>query len=119
MSQDSSANKSPASFNHSNSQVDISYFLVSRVAYFESIDFYPFQGEFLLDEEGWKDEAAGVIKDIAAYVTSVTVSEKLPSCSSQIFLNLVTKEGNKYTIALNSEGFKVVGYSFDTADIDG
>jgi len=96
MSQDSSANKSPASFNHSNSQ-----------------------GEFLLDEEGWKDEAAGVIKDIAAYVTSVTVSEKLPSCSSQIFLNLVTKEGNKYTIALNSEGFKVVGYSFDTADIDG
>ena len=112
MSQDSSANKSPASFNHSNSQVN-KYFLFS----FKSS--YPFKGEFLLDEEGWKDEAAGVIKDIAAYVTSVTVSEKLPSCSSQIFLNLVTKEGNKYTIALNSEGFKVVGYSFDTADIDG
>ena len=77
------------------------------------------KGEFLLDEEGWKDEAAGVIKDIAAYVTSVSVAEKLPSSSCQIFLNLVTKEDKQFTVVLNSEGFKVVGYSVDTADTDG
>jgi len=94
MSQESS--KSPSVFPHSNSQ-----------------------GEFLLDEEGWKDEARGVIRDIEAYVTSVSVAENIPSTNSQIFLNLLTKENNKYTIALSSEGFKVVGYSFDTADIDG
>ena len=29
---------------------------------------YFLQVEFLLDEEGWKDEAKGVIKDIEAYV---------------------------------------------------
>ena len=73
----------------------------------------------MLDEEGWKDEARGVIRDIEAYVTSVSVAQNIPSTNSQIFLNLLTKEDNKYTIALNSEGFKVVGYSFDTADIDG
>jgi len=97
MSRDSTnTDKSSASFTHSNSQ-----------------------GEFLLDEEGWKDEAAGVIKDIAAYVTSVSVAEKLPSSSCQIFLNLVTKEDKQFTVVLNSEGFKVVGYSVDTADTDG
>ena len=78
-----------------------------------------FQGEFLLDEEGWKEEAEGVIRDIAAYVTSVTVADNLPSSSCQIFLNLLTKENNKYTIVLNSEGFNVVGNNFDTADLEG
>ena len=73
----------------------------------------------MLDEEGWKDEARGVIQDISAYVISVSVAEKLPSTSSQIFLNLTTKENHKYTIVLNSEGFKIVGYSHDTADIEG
>lgn len=77
------------------------------------------QGEFLLDEEGWKDEARGVIQDISAYVRSVSVAEKLPSTSSQIFLNLTTKENNQYTIVLNSEGFKIVGHSHDTSDIEG
>jgi len=72
-----------------------------------------------LDEEGWKDEAKGVIKDIEAYVKSVTVSSELPSTNSQIFLNLVTKEDKEYTVVLNSEGFKVVGFSVNTADIDG
>ena len=87
-----------------------------------------------MDEEGWKDEAKGVIKDIEAYVKvwitndsyenyfpfkSVTVSSELPSTNSQIFLNLVTKEDKEYTVVLNSEGFKVVGFSVNTADIDG
>jgi len=77
------------------------------------------QGETFLDEEGWKDEAKGVIKDIADYVQLVCVSETLPSCRSQIFLNLITKEDKSYTIALNPQGFKVVGYSLNTADTEG
>jgi len=77
------------------------------------------QGETFLDEEGWKEEAKGVIKDIADYVQLVCVSETLPSCRSQIFLNLITKEDKSYTIALNPQGFKVVGYSLDTADTEG
>ena len=77
------------------------------------------QVEFLLDEAGWKDEAAGVIKDISSYVTSVTVAESLPCSNSQIFLNLVTKENKNFTVALNPEGFKIVGFCLDTIDTDG
>ena len=75
--------------------------------------------EFLLDEAGWKDEAAGVIKDICSYVTSVAVAESLPCSNSQIFLNLVTKENKNFTVALNPEGFKIVGFGLDTIDTDG
>ena len=49
----------------------------------------------------------------------MSVSSELPSTNSQIFLNLVTKEDKEYTVVLNSEGFKVVGFSVNTADIDG
>jgi len=97
MSRDSLSNSnSESSFKHCDSQV-----------------------EFLLDEEGWKDEAKGVIKDIESYVKSVTVACEIPSTNSQIFLNLVTKEDQEYTVALNSEGFKVVGFSFNTTDVEG
>ena len=75
--------------------------------------------EFLLDEAGWKDEAAGVIKDISSYVTSVAVAESLPCSNSQIFLNLVTKENKNFTVALNPEGFKIVGFGLNTIDTDG
>ena len=50
---------------------------------------------------------------------SVTVASELPSTNSQIFLNLLTKEDKEYTVVLNSEGFKVVGFSFNTTDVDG
>ena len=75
--------------------------------------------EFLLDEAGWKNEAAGVIKDISSYVNSVAVAENLPCSNSQIFLNLVTKENKNFTVALNPEGFKIVGFCLDTIDTDG
>ena len=60
-----------------------------------------------------------MIKDISSYVTSVTVAESLPCSNSQIFLNLVTKEDKTFTIALNPEGFKIVGFGLDTIDTDG
>ena len=34
----------------------------------KNTDCPPFKEEIFLDEEGWKDEARGVIKDIADYV---------------------------------------------------
>lgn len=64
--------------------------------------------ETFLDEEGWKEEAKGVIRDVEKYVKLVCVSEVLPSNRSCIFLNLTTREEKHYTIELNPEGFKVV-----------
>ena len=49
----------------------------------------------------------------------MSVASELPLTNSQIFLNLVTKEDKEYTVLLNSEGFKVVGFSFNTTDIEG
>ena len=52
-------------------------------------------------------------------MTSVAVAEKLPCSDSQIFLNLVTKEDQRYTVVLNPEGFKIVGFGLDTVDKEG
>jgi hypothetical protein len=37
----------------------------------------------------------------------VSVSKELASSRSNIYLNLVTKEENQYTIELTSQGFRV------------
>ena len=52
-------------------------------------------------------------------MTSVAVAENLPCSDSQIFLNLVTKEDQRYTVVLNPEGFKIVGFGLDTVDKEG
>jgi len=76
------------------------------------------QGETLLDETGWREEAEGVIHDIAAYVQSIVISGSLPATSCQIFLNLVTREEESYTISLNAQGFSVVGRGLDRAELE-
>ena len=75
------------------------------------------QGErFLLDEKGWIEEAQGVIKEIVDYVRLFVISEKLVSSESEIFLNLETLEGDRFTIRLDERGFTVVGKEVDTVE---
>ena len=75
------------------------------------------QGErFLLDEKGWIEEAQGVIKEIVDYVRLFVISEKLVSSDSEIFLNLETLEGDRFTIRLDERGFTVVGKEVDTVE---
>jgi len=73
--------------------------------------------ETFLDEDGWKEEARGIIRDVEKYVQEVCVSDVLASDRGTIFLNLTTRENNRYTVELNSQGFKVVGASYDTNDL--
>eukprot|EP00088_Acartia_fossae_P039987 TRINITY_DN41626_c0_g1_i1.p1 TRINITY_DN41626_c0_g1~~TRINITY_DN41626_c0_g1_i1.p1 ORF type:complete len:154 (+),score=50.08 TRINITY_DN41626_c0_g1_i1:79-540(+) len=75
--------------------------------------------ETILDEEGWKEEARGVIKDVEKYVKLVCVSEVLASDKNCIFLNLTTREEKQYTIELTSQGFKVVGSEHNTNVLTG
>ena len=72
------------------------------------------QGERLLDEQGWQEEAAGVIKEIADFVKVFKVSEELKASSTEIFFNLVTLEDSKFTIRLSERGFELVGDLLDT-----
>ena len=72
------------------------------------------QGERLLDEKGWQEEAAGVIKEIADFVKVFKVSEELKASSTEIFFNLITLEDSKFTIRLSERGFELVGDLLDT-----
>ena len=72
------------------------------------------QGERLLDEKGWQEEAAGVIKEIADFVKVFKVSEELKASSTEIFFNLITLEDSKFTIRLSERGFELVGDTLDT-----
>lgn len=64
----------------------------------------------------WKVEAQGVIHDIKSHVNSIKISDQLVTDETKIFLNLETKEGEKYCVRLNAEGFAVVGKTFDNKD---
>jgi len=78
-----------------------------------------YQGERLLDEQGWREEAKGVIKEIVNFVKIFVVSDQLNASSTEIFLNLVTLEDSAFTIKLNERGFEVVGNSLDTNNTEG
>jgi len=78
-----------------------------------------YQGERLLDEQGWREEAKGVIKEIVNFVKVFAVSDQLKASSTEIFLNLVTLEDSTFTIKLNERGFEVVGNNLDTNNVEG
>lgn len=70
------------------------------------------------DEEiiDWHKEAEGIIYDIQPHVNILEVSKiskNLMPDEAEIFLNLETKEGKRYTVRLSSEGFAIVGNEFD------
>lgn len=67
------------------------------------------QDEILLNEEGWREEAAAVIKDVENYVEVILISDKLESSRQNIYLNLTTQEAKTFTIELSAQGFRVVG----------
>ena len=77
------------------------------------------QGEVLLNEDGWKEEAMGVIKEIKDYVKQLTISELVSSSSSAIYLNLTTLEGDKYTVRLSERGFSIVACELDSVLLEG
>lgn len=67
----------------------------------------------------WPDEADAVICDIEKHVQQIVISTLLPVTDLDIYLNCETKEANRITIRLSSDGFQVVGHSFDTNNISG
>lgn len=68
----------------------------------------------VLDEQGWREEAQGVINDVKDQVKLIEVSKSLQSSNSCIYLNVETLEGEKYTFELTVHGFKFCGKEFDS-----
>ncbi|KAG4066188.1 hypothetical protein HA402_014488 [Bradysia odoriphaga] len=62
----------------------------------------------------WQDEAAAIIKDVENHVKDIQISSKLQSSKSEIFLNVTTLEEATFCIRISTEGFQIVGQSYDT-----
>ncbi|XP_077288578.1 GSK3B-interacting protein-like [Arctopsyche grandis] len=73
--------------------------------------------EKVLAKDGWRDEAAAVVKDIQNHVKLIEVSKKLCSSNQSIYLNLITFEDQEYCIELTGSGFSIVGKKCDVTDI--
>ncbi|XP_070550632.1 GSK3-beta interaction protein-like [Ptychodera flava] len=58
-------------------------------------------------------EAEAAVQEVSFAVKSVEISETLPKKDEVVYLNLLTKEDEKYCVELSLKGFRVVGRSFN------
>ncbi|KAK6304430.1 GSK3-beta interaction protein isoform X1 [Coregonus clupeaformis] len=76
----------------------------------------------LLDEDcinHMKDmrlEAEAVVNDVLFAVAKMYVSQNLDSVLDVAYINVETREGNRYCLELTEAGLRVVGYAFDQVD---
>lgn len=63
----------------------------------------------MMDEEeiDFRTEAQGIIKDISFSVENIAVSSKLPATQECVYLNIQTKEKQKYCVQICIQGFRV------------
>ena len=54
------------------------------------------------------------IKDIGFSVNQIYLSKVLPQASHLAYINIETKEQEKFTVQLSMQGFQVVGHEFDS-----
>ncbi|XP_065065304.1 GSK3-beta interaction protein-like [Rhopilema esculentum] len=59
------------------------------------------------------DEVDFIKNDINFAVDFIDASPKLPEQNGRIYINIQTKEKEKFCVELSSSGFKVVGKDFD------
>ncbi|XP_019910020.1 GSK3-beta interaction protein isoform X1 [Esox lucius] len=87
------------------------------------IDYQPDDSAVSLFEEDcinhMKDmrlEAEAVVNDVLFAVAKMFVSSNLESGLDVAYINVETREGNRYCLELNEAGLRVVGYAFDQVD---
>lgn len=61
-------------------------------------------------------EAEAVVSDVLFAVSEMYVSSNLDSALAVAYINVETREGNRYCLELNEAGLRVVGYAFDQVD---
>ncbi|KAM3855795.1 GSK3B-interacting protein [Vipera latastei] len=76
------------------------------------------QSEFK-DFEDVKDmriEAEAVVNDVLFAVSNMFVSKSLPCVEDVAYINVETREKNRYCLELTEAGLRVVAYDFDQVD---
>ncbi|CAJ1073614.1 hypothetical protein EPR50_G00203990 [Xyrichtys novacula] len=70
------------------------------------------------DVKDMRLEAEAVVNDVLFAVAEMHVSQSLNSASDVAYINVETREGNRYCLELTEAGLRVVGYAFDQVDED-
>ncbi|XP_076834857.1 GSK3-beta interaction protein [Brachyhypopomus gauderio] len=68
---------------------------------------------------GGKDmrlEAEALVNDVLFAVSDMYVSTSLTNALDVAYINVETREGNRYCLELTEAGLRVVGYAFDQVD---
>ncbi|XP_014265710.1 GSK3-beta interaction protein isoform X2 [Maylandia zebra] len=65
------------------------------------------------DVKDMRLEAEAVVNDVLFAVSEMHVSQSLNSASDVAYINVETREGNRYCLELTEAGLRVVGYAFD------
>lgn len=74
-----------------------------------------------MENLNWEEEARSIIKDISNCVTKAELSVINTSQqfdSKVAFLNIETKEGDKFTVKLDAGGFSVAGKDFNDTSVE-
>ncbi len=59
------------------------------------------------------DEVDFISKDVQFAVEYISMSKKLPETDGRIYINIQTKENDKFCVELSKAGFAVRNYSFN------
>ncbi|KAM6968728.1 GSK3-beta interaction protein [Tautogolabrus adspersus] len=70
------------------------------------------------DVKDMRLEAEAVVNDVLFAVAEMHVSQSLNSASDSAYINVETREGNRYCLELAEAGLRVVGYAFNHVDED-
>ncbi|XP_020862980.1 GSK3B-interacting protein [Phascolarctos cinereus] len=68
------------------------------------------------DVKDMRLEAEAVVNDVLFAVSNMFVSKSLPCSDDVAYINVETRERNKYCLELSEAGLRVVGYAFDQVD---
>ncbi|XP_060611909.2 GSK3B-interacting protein isoform X1 [Anolis sagrei] len=76
-------------------------------------EFKEFEGT---DVKDMRLEAEAVVNDVLFAVGNMFVSKSLPCAEDVAYINVETRERNRYCLELTEAGLRVVGYAFDQVD---
>ncbi|KAM6461677.1 GSK3B-interacting protein [Liasis olivaceus] len=68
------------------------------------------------DMKDMRIEAEAVVNDVLFAVRNMFVSKSLPCVEDVAYINVETRERNRYCLELTEAGLRVVGYAFDQMD---
>ncbi|XP_068800218.1 GSK3B-interacting protein, partial [Struthio camelus] len=87
--------------------------MANNMGFEEDSDYRDFEGT---DVKDMRLEAEAVVNDVLFAVSNMFVSKTLPCAEDVAYINVETRERNRYCLELTEAGLRVVAYAFDQTD---